>query len=136
MKTAHVRDETVDLARALYLVAGMAGVVLSTLLVLSMWFLPVGVVGMVLSVFWVRAARTSERGPTRRGRVVAMTTALVGLFGWWVIVATLNAQVGRRAWDSREYLPWMAAIALMTVTALVYLTRELGPAAWTAGRGE
>lgn len=53
--------------------------------------------------------------------------AFVALFGWWLIVATLNAQIGVRARESREYLPWMVVIALMTLTALVYLTRERTP---------
>jgi hypothetical protein len=113
--------------RAVYLVAGVVGLALSVLLMLSIWFLPVGVVGIVLSICSLRAARAPALGPTPRGRAVAATAAFVALFGWWLIVATLNAQVGVRAWESREYLPWMVVIGLMTVTALVYLTRERAP---------
>ena len=110
--------------RAIYLVAGVVGIAVSVLLILSIWFLPVGVVGIVLSVFSLGAARGPALGQTRRGRVVAATAAFVALFGWWLIMATQHARVGVRAWEWREYLPWMVVIALMTLTALVYLTRE------------
>lgn len=110
--------------RTIYLVAGVVGIALSVLLILTIWFLPVGVIGLVLSVFSLGAARAPGVGPTPRGRAVAASAAFVALFGWWLIVATLNARVGERAWESREYLPWMVVIGLMTLTALVYLTRE------------
>ena len=111
----------------IYLVAGVLGIGISALLILSIWFLPVGVIGIVLSVFSLGAARAPVLGPTPRGRAVAALAAFVALCGWWLIVATLNAQVGARAWESREYLPWMVVIALMTLTALVYLTHEPAP---------